>query len=112
MNASRRESYDDPRRNERDYPHIVEIMIPPASKLTTFEEQSAWHQIHNDMHNWHRARFLQSRSGFRRTEEQNREFVCFIRFCFKEARDAEDFRIAFGGCLAAPRYKPRDVFRA
>jgi hypothetical protein len=112
LNVSRRDSYNDPHRNERDYPHIVEVMVPPASKLATFEASAAWHQTHNDMLDWHYKRFLKDRRGHGRTEEQNREFVCFIRFCFKDPRDAEDFKARFGGCLVAPRHTCRGASRA
>jgi fructose-1,6-bisphosphatase len=101
MNASRRENHNDPRRNERDYPYIVEVMVSPASKLASFNASAAWHQLYNDMHDWHRTRFLEYRSGRGRTEEQNREFVCYVRFCFKERRDAEDFKERFSGALVA-----------
>jgi hypothetical protein len=93
MNASRRERYDDPRRNERDYPHIVEIQVPPVVGLQNLQEIAAWH----------RTRFLETRHGHGRTEEQNREFVCFIRFCFKDPRDAEDFSAKFGGVIVPAR---------
>jgi hypothetical protein len=112
MNASRRESHNDPHRNERDYPHIVEVMVPPASKLATLEAAWAWHQTYNAMHEWHRTRFLESRTGHGRTEEQNREFVCFVRFCFKDPRDAEGFKARFGGCLVAPKRSRRGASRA
>jgi hypothetical protein len=102
MNASRRELYDDPRRNERDYPYIVEVRVPSVVGLRNLPEMAAWH----------RTRFLETRHGHGRTEEENREFVCFIRFCFKDSRDAEDFKTTFGGQPAAPRSARRGASRA
>jgi hypothetical protein len=102
MNASRRERYDDPRRNERDFPHIVELRVPPVAGLQNLPEIAAWH----------RSRFLETKSGYGRTEEENREFVCYVRFCFKDPRDAEDFKAVFGGQSATPRHAQRGAFRA
>jgi hypothetical protein len=102
MNASRREQYDDPRRNERDYPHIVEVRVPPVVGLQNLQEVTTWHQ----------TRFLQTRSGHGRVAEENREFVCYVRFCFKDPRDAEDFKAAFGGQSVAPKHKRRGASRA
>lgn len=87
MNA-RRQLYDDPRRNERDLPHIVELPVPEGG----FRDQLA------AMHDWHRKRFLQSRSG----HGGCRDGVWYVRYCFKEPRDAADFKAAFGGQMVAP----------
>jgi hypothetical protein len=84
--------YDGPRRNERDYPHVVEISVPGdglGSRL-------------NDMHAWHRARSLEARRGHGRTDVKDREVVSYIRWCFKDPEDAEEFQRVFGGVAAVP----------
>ena len=84
--------YDGPRRNEQECPHIVEIQVPGAGLGTRL----------NDMHDWHSARLLEARRGHGRTDVEDREVVSYIRWCFKDAKDAEDFRRAFGGALFTP----------
>lgn len=97
MNAARRQIYDDPRRNERDYPHIVEMRIPPGGLGNRL----------NDMHQWHHNHFLESRSGHGRTASEGFEIVTFIRWCFKDPRDAEDFKGSFGGEIVQPKSRDR-----
>lgn len=92
MNATRRGLYDDPRQNEQHYPHIVEMPVPGGGLGRRLDE----------MHGWHRGRFLESRSGHGRTEVTT-EIVSYIRWCFKDARDAEDFKAAFGGEIVPPK---------
>jgi hypothetical protein len=99
MNATRRQRYDDPRRNEQDYPHIVEMRVPSRGLGRRLD----------DMHDWHRARFLESRRGHGRSEAQAQEIVSYIRWCFKDPRDAEDFKAAFGGLMVAPKNRGRQV---
>src|SRR5687768_4361315 len=53
------------------------------------------------MQDWHRTRFLESRRGHGRTEVQGQEILSYIRWCFKDARDAEEFKAAFGGVIAS-----------
>lgn len=84
MNA-RRGLYDDPRHNERAYPYMVDIAVPEGGLGKRLD----------GMHDWHRARFLESRSG----RGGCRDGTWFVRWCFKDQRDAEDFMAAFGGTL-------------
>ena len=91
MNASRRSLYDDPRRNEQDYPHIVEMPVPEGGLGRRLDA----------MHEWHRVRFLESRSG----HGGWRDGVWYKRWCFKEPRDAQDFKAAFGGAIVPPKRK-------
>ena len=93
MNATRRQRYDDPRRNEQEYPHIVEMRVPGGGLGRRLD----------DMHEWHRARFLESRSGHGRTASEGFEIVSYIRWCFKDPRDAEDFKAAFSGAIVPPK---------
>ena len=94
--------YDGPHRNERECPHIVEMLVPGAGLGNRL----------NDMHGWHSARSLDARRGHGRTEVKDREIVSYIRWCFKEAKDAEDFRRAFGGAPAKPERSSRSRFWA
>jgi hypothetical protein len=93
MNATRRQLYDDPRRNERDCPYIVRIPLTPAVGLG--------HATSMAIVEWHKTRFLQSRRGHGDAA-----------WCFKDQRDAEDFKARFGGCLVAPKRSHRPASRA
>jgi hypothetical protein len=85
--------YDGPRRNEEESPHIVEMRVPSAGLGDRL----------NDMHDWHSARLLEARRGHGRTDVEDREIVSYIRWCFKKAKDAEDFGRAFDGAIVAPQ---------
>lgn len=98
MNATRRDQYDDPRRNERDLAYIVELPVP---------EGGFGFRLH-DILDWHRTRFMEPRRGYGHYAEG----VWYVRWCFREARDADDFKVRFGGALVAPRRKAGRAFRA
>jgi hypothetical protein len=93
MNATRRQLYDDPRRNERECAYLVQIPLTPGMGTT--------HKTEMAIIDWHKARLLESRRG-------RGDAV----WCFKEERDAEDFKAAFGGVRVAPRYTRRGASRA
>ena len=69
--------------NERDFPHIVELALPPGgfrSQLSEFEA-------------FHRERRLQVRRGRGRNEAEQ----FYVRFCFADPATADAFRDRFGG---------------
>ena len=92
MCASCRTLAEGPRRHEQDCPHIVEMRVPSTGLGGQL----------NEMHDWHHARLLEARRGHGRTDVEDREIVSYIRWCFKEPNDAEDFRLAFGGAVVTP----------
>ena len=92
MCADCRMLFNAPRRNEQEHPHIVEIRVPGAGLGARL----------NDMHDWHAGRLLEARRGHSRTAVEGGEVVSYIRWCFKQPKDAKDFRVAFGGALVTP----------
>ncbi len=68
MNAVRRQLYNDPHRNERDYRNIVEMRVPDGG----------FGQRLDDIHRWHRDRFLEYRSGHGRTTSESFIIVSYI----------------------------------
>src|SRR5215813_10430131 len=79
--------------NERDFPHIIELELPPGG----FRSQSL------DFDAFHRERSILIRRGRGRHEgEQFR-----VRFCFPDAATAEAFQQRFGGTRLT--YSPRVV---
>jgi hypothetical protein len=73
-------------RNERDFPHLVELALPPEGFRSVFLEIDAFH----------RHRRIPVRRGRSRYEVKQ----VYIRFCFPDAVTADAFRNRFGGeCL-------------
>jgi hypothetical protein len=68
---------------ERDYPHIVEIVVPPGGLGKQLDA----------MYDWHRERGIEVHLGSGRHEE-GRDF---IRWCFADQEMANAFAAAFGG---------------
>ena len=83
-------------RNERDFPHLVELALPLGPFRSVFLEIDAFH----------RERRIPVRRGRSRHEVKQ----VYIRFCFPDTATADAFRHRFGGeCLthAAEKPKPR-----
>ena len=68
---------------ERDYPHMVEIVVPPSGLGQQLDQ----------MYNWHRERNIEVHRGSGRREESRD----IIRWCFADVKTAADFAAAFGG---------------
>jgi hypothetical protein len=80
---SQRKGERAPAQNEREFPHLVKMVVPPngfGSKL-------------NAMYDFHRERGIEVRRGRgeRRGEQDS------VRWCFANRSDAEDFSRMFGG---------------
>jgi hypothetical protein len=72
--------------NERDFPHLVELALPPGGFRSVFLEIDAFH----------RERRIPVRRGRSRHEAEQ----LYIRFCFPDTATADAFRNRFGGeCL-------------
>ena len=73
-------------RNERDFPYLVELALPPEGFRSVFLEMDAFH----------RERRIPVRRG--RSRHEVKPF--YIRFCFPDTASANAFRNRFGGeCL-------------
>lgn len=73
--------------NERDFPYIVELPVPPngfGAKL-------------DSMYEFHREHGIQDARG----RGQRRNEGDFVRWCFGKLDDAKEFSKAFGGELLA-----------
>ena len=82
-------------RNERDFPHLVELALPLGPFRSVFLEIDAFH----------RERRIPVRRGRSRYEVKQ----VYIRFCFPDAAIADAFCNRFGGeCLthAARMHRP------
>ena len=80
--------------NEQDFPHLVELALPPGGFRRALLEFDAFHQ---------ERRIPVSRGRSRHEAEQ-----LYIRFCFPEASTADAFRNRFGGeCLTYALGKPK-----
>jgi len=80
--------------NERDFPHLVELALPPGGFRSVFLE----------IDTFHRERRIPVRRGRSRHEAEQ----LYIRFCFPEAFTADAFRDHFGGeCLTHAPGKPK-----
>ena len=80
--------------NEEDFPHLVELALPPGGFRSVFLE----------IDTFHRDRRIPIRRGRSRHEQ------FYIRFCFPDTATADAFRNRFGGeCLthAPVKSKPR-----
>lgn len=76
--------------NERDFPHLVELAVPPGGFRSAFLEFDAFH----------REQRIPVRRG--RSRHESEQF--FIRFCFPDTATADAFRNRFGGeCLTQTR---------
>ena len=83
-------------RNERDFPHLVELTFPPGGFRSVFLEIDAFH----------RDRRLPVRRGRTRHEAEK----LHIRFCFPDTATADAFRNRFGGeCLTHARAVKREA---
>jgi len=78
---------------ELDYPHIVEMAVPPSLGLGNRL---------NAMHDWHLARGVDSHNGQGRREEIDGEMCWYVRWCFADAAIADAFMAEFGGKLVKP----------
>jgi hypothetical protein len=70
-------------RNERDFPHLVELALPPEGFRSVLLEIDAFH----------RERRIPVRRGRNRHEIEQ----FHIRFCFPDAATADAFRNRFAG---------------
>jgi hypothetical protein len=71
-----------------DFPHLVELAVPPEGFRSAFLEFDAFH----------RERRIPVRRG--RSRHEAEQF--YIRFCFPDTATADAFRNRFGGeCLTA-----------
>jgi hypothetical protein len=84
-------------RNERDFPYLVELALPPEGFRSVFLEIDAFH----------RERRIPVRRGRSRHEFEH----FYIRFCFPDTATADAFRNRFGGeCLThAPEESTRVI---
>lgn len=72
------------RKNESEFPHIVEMVLPRNG----FD-----HRLRRQMEDFHALHKIKARFG-RRSRQGNQEFC---RWCFADAKWADDFREQFGG---------------
>jgi hypothetical protein len=80
--------------NEQDFPHLVELAVPPGGFRSVFLEFDAFH----------RDRRIPVRRG--RSRHEAEQF--HIRFCFSDTATADAFRDRFGGeCLTHAPGKPK-----
>ena len=80
--------------NEQDFPHLVELALPPEGFRGVLLEMDAFH----------RDRRIPVRRGRSRHEVKQ----VYIRFCFPGAATAEAFRNRFGGeCLTHTPANPK-----
>jgi len=68
---------------ERDFPHIMEIVVLPGGLGKQLDT----------MYDWHRERGIEARRGSGRRDEDRD----IIRWCFADQKTAADFGAAFGG---------------
>ena len=79
--------------NERDFPHLVELALPPEGFRDVLLQIGAFH----------RERRIPVRRGRSRYEVK----PFYIRFCFPDTATADAFRNRFGGeCLTLARGSP------
>jgi len=80
--------------NEQDFPHLVELALPPGGFRGVFLE----------IDTFHRERRIPVRRG--RSRHDVKQF--YIRFCFPDAATMDAFRNRFGGeCLTHAPGKPK-----
>jgi hypothetical protein len=80
--------------NERDFPHLVELTLPPGGFRSVFLEIDTFHR--------------DRRIPVRRARSRHEAEQSHIRFCFPDAATADAFRNRFGGeyLTHAPKPKP------
>jgi hypothetical protein len=84
--------------NEQDFPHLVELAVPPGGFRSVFLEFDAFHRER-------RIPVLRGRS-------RNEADQLYIRFCFPDAATADAFRNRFGGeCLSHAAAVKREAAR-
>jgi hypothetical protein len=94
VRITRRKEEITTRKNERDYPHIVELLLPSGGFRS------------NDMLAFHRGRGIEHRRGRGRYGIGQ----YYVRFCFADPAHADAFREEFGGerlTTAPPRGRAR-----
>ena len=69
--------------NERKYPHLVELLLPPGGFGSASDAMLAFHREHG----------IQPRRG--RNEDED----FFVTFCFADPIHADAFQKRFGGAL-------------
>ena len=80
---SRRKYVITARMNERDYPYIVELALPPGGFRARSDAMLAFH----------RERHIQIRRG----QGRNDDGQFYVRYCFADPAHAGAFRDRFGG---------------
>ncbi len=80
--------YDDPKRNKRDLPYIVEIAVPENGLGNTLDVIAVFHM----------QLALEQKRG-RGRHEEGRDFV---RWCFDDPQTAGQFQGLFGGAVLGP----------
>ena len=70
-------------RNERDFPHLVELALPLGPFRSVFLEIDAFHR--------------ELRIPVRRGRSRHEVKQVYIRFCFPDTATANEFRNRFGG---------------
>jgi len=78
---TRRKGERTSRANERDFPNIVELIVPPNGFGRTLDS----------IHEFHRQRGLEARRG----RGQRRDDQDYVRWCFASRDDADAFKTAF-----------------
>jgi hypothetical protein len=82
--------------NERDFPHLVELALPPEG----------FRDVLLEIHAFHRNQRIPVRRG--RSRQDVKQF--YIRFCFPDTATADEFRNRFGGeCLTHARAVKREA---
>src|SRR5499426_2335176 len=80
--------------NEQDFPHLVELALPPGGFRSVFLEFDAFHR--------------DQRIPLRRGRSRHEAEQFYIRFCFPDTATADAFRNRFGGeCLTYALGKPK-----
>ena len=69
--------------NQREFPHLVDLALPPGGFSTHIVDFDAFHRAHG----------IPTRRGRGRTELER----FFVRFCFSDGATADAFRDRFGG---------------
>jgi hypothetical protein len=80
---SRYKGRSDPKAIERDFPHIVEMAVPPHGFGSQLDA----------MYEWHRKRGIEVRRGRGRHEDEED----YVRWCFADPNIAAAFSAEFGG---------------
>jgi hypothetical protein len=89
--VTRRKGERTSRTNEREFPNIVELPVPPNGFGKTLDL----------IHEFHSERGLDIRRG----RGQRRNDQDFVRWCFASCADAEAFKTKFGDAANGPPMK-------